>query len=129
VPAFEIRNYAGDSDMRIANAKLGKALADVLGDNSVVRMRGHGDVVVGPSVEIATLRAIYTDINARLQAQAIALGGPVTYLSKQEGGKTDAILQKLVMALGAVEEEGVRQLEEPRTARGASVAMRACVQT
>jgi HCOMODA/2-hydroxy-3-carboxy-muconic semialdehyde decarboxylase len=97
VPVFEIRNYAGDSDMLIANPKLGKALAEVLGDKSVVLMRGHGDVVVGPSVEIATFRAIYTDINARLQVQAIALGGPVTYLSKEEGEKTDAIQQKLVM--------------------------------
>ncbi|HEU0160649.1 MAG TPA: class II aldolase/adducin family protein, partial [Hyphomicrobiaceae bacterium] len=60
-------------------------------------MRGHGDVVVGPSIQIAVYRAIYTDVNARLQAQAIALGGPVTYLDKEEGEKTDATQQQVVL--------------------------------
>jgi HCOMODA/2-hydroxy-3-carboxy-muconic semialdehyde decarboxylase len=96
VPVFEIRDYAGMSNMLIANAALGKALASTLGDKSVVLMRGHGDVVVGPSVQIATYRAVYTDINARLQAQAIALGGPVTYLDKEEGAQADKIQQQVV---------------------------------
>ena len=40
-------------------------------------MRGHGDVTVGPNVKIAVFRAYYTDVNARLQAQAIGLGGEI----------------------------------------------------
>jgi len=39
----------------------------------VVLMRGHGDVTVGPSVKVAVFRAYYTDVNARLQSQAIGL--------------------------------------------------------
>ena len=95
--ALDGRTYQLKKDnMLIADAPLGKALAATLGDKAVVLMRGHGDVVVGPSVPIATYRAIYTDINARLQAQAIALGGTVTYLEEEEGRKADAITQQIV---------------------------------
>jgi ribulose-5-phosphate 4-epimerase/fuculose-1-phosphate aldolase len=97
VPVFEIRKHAGITNMLIANAALGKALAETLADKNVVLMRGHGDVVVGPSVQIAVYRAIYTDINARLQAQAIALGGPIIYLDKQEGEMADIVQQQVVM--------------------------------
>jgi ribulose-5-phosphate 4-epimerase/fuculose-1-phosphate aldolase len=56
-----------------------------------VLMRGHGDVTVGPDVKIAVFRAYYTDVNARLQSQAIALGTDVTYLSTDEGAKADTV--------------------------------------
>jgi ribulose-5-phosphate 4-epimerase/fuculose-1-phosphate aldolase len=59
-------------------------------------MRGHGDVVVGPSVKVAVFRAYYTDANARLQSQAIALGGEVNYLTAVEGAKADAINLQVV---------------------------------
>jgi len=96
VPVFEIRQHAGLSNLLIADAALGKALAATLGDKSVVLMRGHGDVVVGPNIQIAVYRAIYTDVNARLQAQALALGGQVTYLEKEEGEKADQVQQQVV---------------------------------
>jgi HCOMODA/2-hydroxy-3-carboxy-muconic semialdehyde decarboxylase len=97
VPVFEIRSHAGMSNMLIASPALGKALAGTLADKPVALMRGHGNVVVGPSVQIAVYRAIYTEINARLQAQAIALGGPVTYLDKEEGEKADITQHQVVM--------------------------------
>jgi ribulose-5-phosphate 4-epimerase/fuculose-1-phosphate aldolase len=56
-----------------------------------VLMRGHGDVTVGPSVKTAVFRAYYTDINARLQSQALALGGEVNYLTPEEGAKADTV--------------------------------------
>ena len=37
-------------------------------------MRGHGDVVVGPNVRVATARAVFTDENTRMQAVALSLG-------------------------------------------------------
>ena len=52
-------------------------------------MRGHGNVVVGPNVRIGVYRAVYTEINARLQLQAERLGGPLTYLTAQEGAMAD----------------------------------------
>lgn len=97
VPVFEIRAHAGMTNMLIASPALGKALAETLADKPVALMRGHGNVVVGPSVQVAVYRAIYTEINARLQAQAIALGGTVAYLDKEEGEKADVIQQQVVM--------------------------------
>jgi ribulose-5-phosphate 4-epimerase/fuculose-1-phosphate aldolase len=42
-------------------------------------------VVVGASLHQAVFRAIYTEVNAKLQATAIGLGGTVRYLSDIEG--------------------------------------------
>jgi ribulose-5-phosphate 4-epimerase/fuculose-1-phosphate aldolase len=87
VPIYEIRKDAEQSNMLIGNRDLGRALARTLDDAAVVLMRGHGNVVVGPSIPIAVFRAVYTETNARLQLQAVALGGPINYLSPGEGKK------------------------------------------
>lgn len=85
VPVFEISEFTNDGEMLIRDAKLGDALAKTLGDKRVALMRGHGNVVVGPTLQHAVFRAIYTEVNARLQATAIGLGGKVRYLSDAEG--------------------------------------------
>jgi ribulose-5-phosphate 4-epimerase/fuculose-1-phosphate aldolase len=84
--AFEIRDVAGETDLLISNGSLGVALATALGARSTVLMRGHGSTVVGSSLEQAVYRAIYAEVNARLQLQATQLG-EVTYLTAQEAGK------------------------------------------
>jgi len=80
---FEIRDVAGNSDLLIRNATLGRALADALGSSTAVLMRGHGSTVVGTSLQQVVYRAIYAETNARLQTQALALGD-VTYLNAEE---------------------------------------------
>jgi HCOMODA/2-hydroxy-3-carboxy-muconic semialdehyde decarboxylase len=85
VPVFEIRDAGGVTDMLVRNGALAKALATTLGDRPVALMRGHGEVVVGPSVKRATIRAVYTEVNARLQTIALGLGGAVNYISPEEG--------------------------------------------
>jgi HCOMODA/2-hydroxy-3-carboxy-muconic semialdehyde decarboxylase len=90
-PVWDIRKEFGETDMLVRNPAIGKSLAQTLGDKPVVLMRGHGDVTVGPSVKMAVFRAYYTDVNARLQAQAIGLGGEVNYLTAAEGAKADAV--------------------------------------
>jgi HCOMODA/2-hydroxy-3-carboxy-muconic semialdehyde decarboxylase len=87
---WDIRKDFGETDMLVRNAAIGKALAQTLGAGPVVLMRGHGDVAVGPAVKVAVFRAYYTDVNARLQAQAVALGGEPNYLTPAEGAKADA---------------------------------------
>jgi HCOMODA/2-hydroxy-3-carboxy-muconic semialdehyde decarboxylase len=89
VPVWDIRKDFGETSMLVANAALGKSLAETLGDKPVVLMRGHGDVAVGPTTKMAVFRAYYTDVNARLQAQALALGGEPNYLTPGEGVKAD----------------------------------------
>jgi ribulose-5-phosphate 4-epimerase/fuculose-1-phosphate aldolase len=84
VPNFEIRDCDGMTDLLIRNAKHGAGLAHTLGVNNVALMRGHGNVCVGANVMTAVYRAVYTEVNARLQAQAIALGGPIKFLEPEE---------------------------------------------
>jgi HCOMODA/2-hydroxy-3-carboxy-muconic semialdehyde decarboxylase len=91
VPVWDIAKEFGSTDMLVRDGGIGKSLARSLADKPVVLMRGHGDVTVGPDVKIAVFRAYYTDVNARLQSQAIGLGTEVTYLSPEEGAKADAI--------------------------------------
>jgi HCOMODA/2-hydroxy-3-carboxy-muconic semialdehyde decarboxylase len=90
-PVWDIRKDFGETDMLVRDPTRGKSLVQTLGDKPVVLMRGHGDVTVGPSVKMAVFRAYYTDVNARLQSQALALGGEVNYLTPGEGAKADAI--------------------------------------
>lgn len=86
---FEIRDIADDTDMLVSNGPLGVALAKSLGQRSLVLMRGHGSTAVGSSLEQAVYRAIYAEVNARLQLQAVALG-EVTYLNAREAAKAAA---------------------------------------
>ena len=39
----------------------------------------------GSGIPFAVYHAIYTEVNARLQVQAIGLGGNVNYLAPEEG--------------------------------------------
>ena len=89
VPVFEIRDAGGMTNMLVGNGDLAKALAATLGDKPVALIRGHGDVVVGPTVKRATIRAVYTEVNARLQTIALGLGGPINYISPEEGALRD----------------------------------------
>ena len=92
VPVFEIRDTHGDAtDMLIRSPGLGAALAASLGQATVALMRGHGNVVVGRSIPEVVFRAIYTEMNARLQTDALRLGdGRVTYLSEGEAAASMA---------------------------------------
>ncbi|MDB5900306.1 MAG: Class aldolase/adducin-like protein [Ramlibacter sp.] len=83
-PLFEIRDTAGDgSDLLVRDDGLGRALATSLGGANFVLMRGHGSTAVAPSLKLAVYRAVYAEINARLQMQALQLGDP-EYLSAKE---------------------------------------------
>jgi HCOMODA/2-hydroxy-3-carboxy-muconic semialdehyde decarboxylase len=75
-PVFEIRDAAGPaSDMLIRDRPLGAALARSLG--------------VGVSIRHAVFRAVYTEMNARIAAEALRLG-PVTWLTDAEAANVAA---------------------------------------
>ena len=85
VPVWEIRQLAGEqNNMLVLTNELGKSLAEALGKDSVVLMRGHGNAVAGPDLKTAVFRAIYTEVNAKLQLQATMLGGPINFLNEYE---------------------------------------------
>lgn len=86
MPMFEIRKVPGSVGMLVGTNELGTALAQVLGDRPVALLRGHGFVVVGPSIPEAVSRSIFLDVNARVQAEAMALGGSVNLLTSVDAG-------------------------------------------
>lgn len=94
VPVYDIRKFFGDgTNMLVNNPERGETLVKVLGQLPVVLMRGHGDTVVGPEVRRATARAVYTEIGARIQAQAMAMApsSPLEFLSPAEGDAFEGI--------------------------------------
>ena len=88
-PVFDLRDVVGaDNRMLITENATGAALARVLGARSVVLMRGHGMAVVAPTIKLAVLRSIYTQLNARIEAAALPLGSP-KFLNAEEAKRTD----------------------------------------
>jgi ribulose-5-phosphate 4-epimerase/fuculose-1-phosphate aldolase len=81
---FEIRDVVGNgTDLLIRSRELGAALAARLGSESVVLMRGHGCTVVAETIRLAVYRAVYTEVNAKLLIQSLALG-ELNYLTREE---------------------------------------------
>ena len=76
-----------------AATRVGGIVRDILsmGARPVALMRGHGAVVVGASLPLVVFRSVYTEVNARLQSQAMAIGsGQVTYLDPEEARLAEA---------------------------------------
>jgi ribulose-5-phosphate 4-epimerase/fuculose-1-phosphate aldolase len=85
IPNFEIRDVRGNGrGMQITDTMRGAALAKTLGDSPVALLRGHGNVVVGSSVRQATVFAVYTDVNARMQAQGMQIDRSIVAMDPPE---------------------------------------------
>ncbi len=89
-PVWDIRTVRQENDLLVRDRPLGAAHAGALGKCNCVLMRGHGMTVVGASVQEAVFRAVYTEMNARLQLQATQLEGPVEFLTDEEGRRSTA---------------------------------------
>jgi ribulose-5-phosphate 4-epimerase/fuculose-1-phosphate aldolase len=85
IPNFEIRDVRDDGrGMQITDMARGAALAKTLANGPLALMRGHGNVVVGSSIKQATVFAAYTDVNARMQAQALQLDQNIVVMDEPE---------------------------------------------
>jgi len=91
-PIFDSQKEFADTDMLIRDNKLGDALAKVLGNSGVALIRGHGFVAVAGSAQVVVYRAIYTQVNARVQAEAMKLG-TVKFLTPGEAEKAQAVTE------------------------------------
>jgi HCOMODA/2-hydroxy-3-carboxy-muconic semialdehyde decarboxylase len=72
------------TDMLVSDTSRALGLVKILGNRNAVLMRGHGATVVGATLPLAVGRCIYLELDARLQREAIGLGGSVTYLDPEE---------------------------------------------
>ncbi len=66
-----------DSPEAISNEQIAAQLADAIGDQNTILLKGHGVVAVGPSIEHATVAAIYLERAAKIQIIASLMGKPV----------------------------------------------------
>jgi ribulose-5-phosphate 4-epimerase/fuculose-1-phosphate aldolase len=90
-PIYEIRHTAGEtSDLLINSQILGQSLAKTLGTATVALMRGHGSVAVGSSIKQVVYRAIYTELNAKLQLESMKIG-TIEFLTEGEAQATAAM--------------------------------------
>lgn len=92
VPVWDVQEkFGADTNLMVVNLEMGLDLAQRLGGGNAVLMRGHGAVASGASIRLATIAAIMLNHQARLQRDAIALGGGVTYLAPGEVAATGRI--------------------------------------
>jgi ribulose-5-phosphate 4-epimerase/fuculose-1-phosphate aldolase len=95
VPVFDIRKKFGATDMLVSDGAKGVALAQAMGKKDIALMRAHGSVACGPTLQTAVFRAVYTEVNARIQHMTLALGNGATIaaLDAEEGKLADVINQ------------------------------------
>jgi ribulose-5-phosphate 4-epimerase/fuculose-1-phosphate aldolase len=91
VPVWDAQACFGDTNLLISDMAMGRDFASVLGANTSALMRGHGSTVVGESLRAAVYTAVYLEVNAQLQMNAMRLG-EVTYLTQ---GEIDKITSRL----------------------------------
>ena len=83
IPVWDIRDKFGETHHLVVTMEQGRDLAACLGDRSVALMKRHGCVVVGTTLQEAVMKAVYLQVNAKLQLQAIQIGTP-DYLTAKE---------------------------------------------
>jgi ribulose-5-phosphate 4-epimerase/fuculose-1-phosphate aldolase len=84
IPVWDIRPKFGDTNLLVTTNAQGDDLADGLGANRVVLMRGHGAAVAGASIQDAVHTSVHLKINAQIQTEAMRMGGDIIYLSEGE---------------------------------------------
>ncbi len=90
VPVFDTRTVPGPKRVLVASAEAGRLLAQTLGNHPAALILGHGVAVVGTSLRQAVGRSIYLEMSAKIQAQAIALGGQITYIDPEAARRSAA---------------------------------------
>jgi ribulose-5-phosphate 4-epimerase/fuculose-1-phosphate aldolase len=96
VPVWDIRKKFGDTNMLVLNMEQARDLAATLGPNRVALMRGHGCAVAAKTLRQAVFTAIYLQVNAKLQTEALNLSDEVQYLSPGELSRTKEMLSQQV---------------------------------
>lgn len=91
VPVFDISKKYGATDMLVSDGDKGKTFAECLSNKDVALMRAHGSVACGATLQLAVFRAVFTEVNSRVQhwTMDLANGDPIAALSEEEGQLAD----------------------------------------
>jgi ribulose-5-phosphate 4-epimerase/fuculose-1-phosphate aldolase len=83
-----------DKPDMVSNETIAAEVAEAIGDHNGILLRGHGVVVVGRSIEEATVNAIYLERAAKIQILANLVGTPIPIddaYCKQFSGQIDSV--------------------------------------
>jgi ribulose-5-phosphate 4-epimerase/fuculose-1-phosphate aldolase len=96
VPTWDIRNKFGDAtDMLVRSAEQGADLAQALGNNTCILMRGHGATIAGRTLKEAVIGAIYLQLNAQVMTTALQLGDPILLTQGEIAGHSEVMTTPL----------------------------------
>ena len=84
LPLHDIRTFDARETI-IRTPALGRSVAMVLGKEPAVLLKGHGIALTDVSLRLLVARAYNLRMNARIQHQAIALGGKVISIEDPPG--------------------------------------------
>ena len=90
VPVWDSHDHFGDTALLVENMDMGRDLAKRMGASATALMRGHGATVAGRNVRQAVYIAVYLEVNARLQKQAMDMGN-VKFLT---AGEVDKVAER-----------------------------------
>ncbi len=85
IPVWDIRDHFGDTDMLVRTMDQARDMAAAMGPNRCLLMRGHGAVIAARTLKEAVMVAVYLQVNALVQTEAMKMGEPL-YLSTKEVG-------------------------------------------
>jgi ribulose-5-phosphate 4-epimerase/fuculose-1-phosphate aldolase len=92
VSTWDSQTKFGDTSLLVSTMDMGRDLAKHLGNRPAALMRGHGCVVAAKDIREAVYIAYYLEVGAKLQMQAMQIGGDdVTFLTK---GEVDTIIER-----------------------------------
>jgi HCOMODA/2-hydroxy-3-carboxy-muconic semialdehyde decarboxylase len=89
VSTWDSHDKFGDTALLVENVEMGRDLARAMGPGRSILMRGHGATVCAPNIRHAVFIAIYLEVNAKLQMQAMAMGD-IKFLTTGEVDKVIA---------------------------------------
>lgn len=92
IPVWDMRDKFGETNHLVVTMEQGRDLAAALGDGTIALMKRHGCVVTGATVEETVMKAIYLQVNAKLQLQTMMIGEP-DYLTDIEIEECTAMQQ------------------------------------
>tara|TARA_Y100001970_G_scaffold293013_1_gene437192 strand:- start:7208 stop:7999 length:792 start_codon:yes stop_codon:yes gene_type:complete len=76
IPVWDMRDKFGETNHLVVTMEQGRDLAASLGSGMIALMKRHGCVVTGATVEETVMKAIYLQVNAKLQLQTMMIGEP-----------------------------------------------------
>ena len=92
IPVWDMRDKFGENNHLVVTMEQGRDLSAALGEGTIALMKRHGCVVTGATVGETVMKAIYLQVNAKLQLQAMQIGEP-DYLTDIEIQECTAMQQ------------------------------------